>query len=434
MVNAQTWGINSSWAIFLAHYTTNNTFPGATELQYALIGGLSISQALMISPITTSVQSAIGMRWTMILGSVIIFVALFTSSYTTHIWQLFLSQGLSFGWGMGFVYIPASAALPAWFSTKRSLAVGIATSGAGIGGLVYSLVTNAAIQRLGVPWTYRILATAALTSNLVSSLLHREFRREGAQPTPREKFGIQLAEFRRIEVLLIVFWGLATELGYITLLYSLPSFASAIGLTPTEGSIANALLNLGLGLGRPLMGHISDRLGRINMALFMTALCGFWCFVLWIPARGLAMLSAFALLAGAICGTFWATITPVLMEVVGISRFIRVFGVICLSMVLPTTFAEPVAMQLVDVNHGGTGSFLKAQIFVGCMFFAGALSLWLLRAWKIAFEEATVTPLIRTPAEREDDPMANASRLTTMPKQPSRLWITPRTLFSTRRV
>ena len=64
------------------------------------------------------------------------------ASFATEIWQLFLSQGVCFGWGLGFLYITASPALGQWFSTKRSLAVGIASSGAGFGGLAYNLAAG----------------------------------------------------------------------------------------------------------------------------------------------------------------------------------------------------------------------------------------------------------------------------------------------------
>ena len=47
LMNANTWGVNAAWGIFLDYYLSDSIFPGATQLQYALVGGLSISQALM---------------------------------------------------------------------------------------------------------------------------------------------------------------------------------------------------------------------------------------------------------------------------------------------------------------------------------------------------------------------------------------------------
>jgi hypothetical protein len=47
LMNANTWGVNAAWAIFLAHYLAHDTFEGGSPFAYGLIGGLSISQALM---------------------------------------------------------------------------------------------------------------------------------------------------------------------------------------------------------------------------------------------------------------------------------------------------------------------------------------------------------------------------------------------------
>ena len=419
MSSLKVWVIDylQSWAIILAYYLSNQTFKGATHLEYALIGGLSISQALIISPIVAATHRYIGLKPTLILGSIIIFVALFTSSYATEVWQLFLSQGVLFGWGMGFIYSPASSALPPWFSTWRSLAVGISTSGAGLGGLMYSFITHASIENLGIGWTYRILAICSFSTNVLAAILLKDFH--GRRHEPRPRLGFPFHDLRRIEVLLVILWGACTELGYITLLYSLPSYASSVGLTPTQGSVANAMLNLGLGLGRPLVGYFSDTFGRINMAGAMTAFCAFLCFVMWIPSQSFGTLAVFALLVGGVCGIFWATITPVLVEVVGLSRLTSTFGVICLSMVLPTTFAEPVAMQVVDSTNQ---SFLGAQIFVACAFVTGALCLLLLRSWKIVASE---TSLPRGSSNISSNPAGAHHGWS---------WLLPRAIFALRRV
>ena len=43
-INAHTWGINSSYGVFLAYYLASDYYPGASALEFAFIGGLSISQ------------------------------------------------------------------------------------------------------------------------------------------------------------------------------------------------------------------------------------------------------------------------------------------------------------------------------------------------------------------------------------------------------
>ena len=314
------------------------------------------------------------MRITLFIGTLMLFAALFGSSYATEIWHLFMSQGVTFGWGLGFTYIPATATLPQWFSTRRSLAMGIASSGAGFGGLAYNLVAGAIVRNMGIQWTYRILAFCGLAVNTVCSLLLRD-RNRAIQPFQN---AFSYREYGHVEVVLVVAWGVFTELGYIVLLYSLPNYAMSIGLTPSQGSVVGAMLSLGLGIGRPVIGVISDTFGRINTATLMTLLCGVLCLSLWVPANSYGVLIAFALTSGCVCGIYWNTVTPVLAEVVGMKRLPSSFGVICLALVVPTTFAEPIALEIVTAS-----GYLTAQVFVGCMFLLAGASTWLLRSWKI---------------------------------------------------
>lgn len=144
-INAHTWGINSSYGVFLAYYLANEYYPGASALDFAFVGGLSISQALLVSPIATYITRVYGTRTTLLLGVALETLALISASFTHEIWQLFLSQGVCFGFGMGFLFVGSVGIIPQWFTKKRSLANGIGTAGSGLGGLMYSLATNAMI-------------------------------------------------------------------------------------------------------------------------------------------------------------------------------------------------------------------------------------------------------------------------------------------------
>ena len=392
--------------MFLAHYLAERTFPGATELQYALIGGLSISQALLVSPIVSMSNRKLGTRPTLLIGTILVFVSLLGASFATEIWHLFLSQGLCFGYGMGFLYITATAILPKWFSSRRSLVLGIASSGAGIGGLAYNLGAGAGVQTIGLPWTYRILAFCSLAVNLISSILLKDRKTINRE---KEK-AFDFRDYGRIKVLMVVTWGFLTELGYIVLLYSLPNYATSIGLSASQGSVIGAMLNLGLGIGRPLIGYYSDVLGRINMASIMTAICGIFCLAIWVPAETFPVLVVFALLSGSVMGTFWTCFAPVTAEVVGMQRMPSTLSMICFSLVLPTTFAEPIALQIVS-----SSGYLSSQIFVGCMFLGGAASTLALRSWKISEIEN------KARAEQEQSPHKD-------------FWLTPRRVFLTRKI
>lgn len=406
LINAHTWGVNSAWGIFLAHFLANSTFPDATQLEYALVGGLSISMALFASPAIGFSNEKFGTRATLFIGTALVSLALFTASFATQVWHLFLSQGVCFGFGLGFTYITATPVLSQWFLKKRSLAVGIASAGAGAGGIAYNLGAGAAVQTLGVSWTYRLLALCTLVVNLACSILLKD-RNSSVQP---HKASFNLREYSHISVVLVILWGVFTELGYIVLLYSLPNYALSIGLTAHQGSVVGAMLNVGLTFGRPLVGFLSDKFGRIDVATVMTGLCGVYCLVIWVPAQTYGVLILFALLSGTVTGTYWGTVVPVTAEVVGMQRLPMAFGMICLPLVVPTVFAEPIALQLAS-----TYGYLSTKIFVGCMFLLGCASTWALRSWKICDDEKAA---VNVPGG-----------LT-----PSRIWLTPRRLFMNKRV
>ncbi|KAM0430003.1 hypothetical protein ACHAPT_006009 [Fusarium lateritium] len=409
--------MTNSWAVIMAYYATHPDKMPASHFEYALVGGLAISAALVISPLVTLIRKRIGLRLTLILGSALIFVSLLTSSFATNIWQLFLSQGVCYGMGMGLTYITGAAVLPPWFTSRRSLAVGCATAGVGLGGLVYSVATNRLIENVGIGWTYRVLAICGLGANVLAAFLLKEWggRMQPEVRVDQERF--DLRDFGRVEVLLLITWGFVTELGYVIVTYCLPTYASSIGLTPAQGAMSNALLNLGLALSRPFIGHISDSFGRINMAGILTFLCTVSCFGLWLPATNYATLLAFSLIGGALCGVFWCTITPVMVEVVGIRKLASTFGSLCIVMALPTTFGGPVAMQI--AGSGSSLKFTDAQLFVGFMFLAGSLCVWLLRCWQI----------FKVEMEQGD-----SSTTTVRTTRYWVSWLTPRFLFSSRRV
>ena len=167
------------------------------------------------------------------------------------------------------------------------------------------------IQKLGLGWAFRILAILAFAINALCTILIRD--RNKAVGVVQMAFDVKL--FKRKEFLLLQLWGFFSMLGYIVLLFSLPNYATSIGLTAKQGSIIGALLNLGqgeslmiplhqihtnntivLGIGRPFVGYFSDAAGRINMAGTCTFLAGLFCLIIWISAKSFGVLIFFALI------------------------------------------------------------------------------------------------------------------------------------------
>ncbi|CAH0048316.1 unnamed protein product [Clonostachys solani] len=375
-INGHSWGLNSSYGVFLAYYLANDVYPGATSLEYAFVGSLSFSCALLISPLATIGVRRFGTKPTILLGVVLESASLIAASFATQIWHLFLTQGILFGLGMGFMFVASVPIVPQWFTTRRSLANGFATCGSGLGGLVYSFATGAMIERLGLAWAFRILGIIAFVVNTICAILIKDRNKIiGSTHLP---FDISL--FKRPEYLLMTAWGWFSMLAYVVLIFSLANYANEIGLGSSEAALISAVFNLGQAVGRPLIGYFSDRTGRITMAALMTLFAAVMSLAVWIPATLYGVLIFYSLVGGAVAGTFWVTIGPVTAEVVGLKHVASGLNIMWLTIVLPCTFSEPIALKIVD----NTGSYLGTQLLVGIMFIVGALCMFVLRGWKIA--------------------------------------------------
>lgn len=381
IINAHTWGINSSYGVFLAHYLSTDVFPGATSLQYAFVGSLSIACALLLSPVATITTREFGTRTTLLIGTVLEAAALISASFATKIWHLFLSQGVCFGFGMGFLFVGSVGIVPQWFTTRRSLANGIATSGSGFGGLTYSLATGAMIRSIGLPWAFRVLGILAFSVNAICALLVRD--RNKIIGSSQLAFDVSL--FKRSEYLLVLAYGWFSMFAYVVLLFSIANYATVVGLTSSQASLVSALLNLGQALGRPTVGYFSDAVGRINIAAMASFLAGLFSLVIWIFAKSYGVLIFFALIGGAVAGSYWTVIAPVSVEVVGLRHAPSALSINWLVIAVPCVFSEPIGLGIVKFDGG---KYIGAQVFVGVTYLAASVCMILLRGWKIAEVDA----------------------------------------------
>jgi len=281
IINAHTWGMNSSYGIFLNYYLSHNLFPGANSTHYAFIGGLSMAAALLFSPLATISIRELGTRNTLFIGVFFQTVSFVGASFSTQIWQLFLSQGACFGIGLGFLFVGSVGVIPQWFLRHRSLANGISASGSGFGGLAYSLASNAMIQNVGLAWAFRILAIISFVVNFIAAVLLRDRNKQVGSTFLA--FDVRL--FKKWEFWALLGYGFFSMLGYVILIFSIPNYAHKVGLTAKQGSVIGAVLNLGQGIGRPPIGYFSDAIGRINMAGIMSFFSAVLALVVWTNAK-----------------------------------------------------------------------------------------------------------------------------------------------------
>jgi MFS family permease len=266
--------------------------------------------AMLVAPIVTALVRQYGIHVPMLVGITLQTAGFIAASFARRTWHLYLTQGVLVGFSVGFTYIPSMAILSQWFQRRRSLANGISAAGSGIGGLIFSFMIRGIINNLSLAWSLRITGLASGLMNLLATIAIRS-RNHKVRPKQNP---FDRALLRRYEVLLVSAWSFVSMLGYITLLFSMSDFARSIGLVDSQAASLTALLNLGTALGRPFIGVLSDRFGRIETAGFMTFLCSVSVFAIWLSATSYGVAVFFVILNGAVLGVFWVVSHIMLMH------------------------------------------------------------------------------------------------------------------------
>ncbi|KAJ7159840.1 major facilitator superfamily domain-containing protein [Mycena crocata] len=106
---------------------------------------------------------------------------------------VFLTQGVGLGLGLGLTFLPALGLATQQFSRRRGLAIGIMTSGASIGGIIFPILLNNLLIRYG--FAVAVRATAALVTGLMllANLLMRT-RHPKSQPVSRPSLHLILRD------------------------------------------------------------------------------------------------------------------------------------------------------------------------------------------------------------------------------------------------
>ncbi|XP_022117417.2 monocarboxylate transporter 3 [Pieris rapae] len=101
-------------------------------------------------------------RFVCVTGSVICGLGIFLSSFSTNIVHLSLSYGVVFGVGLGFIQNASFVAINSYFKLKKSIAVGIAMTGTGIGQALMPHVVEYSLDKFGFSGACWLLSALCL--------------------------------------------------------------------------------------------------------------------------------------------------------------------------------------------------------------------------------------------------------------------------------
>ncbi|CCH60346.1 hypothetical protein TBLA_0C05480 [Henningerozyma blattae CBS 6284] len=373
-----TWGCNSGFGVFLAFYLNNNTFKGATEYDYCLIAGLTICLGPLLSPIGMITMKIIGIKLTMWIGIMMLLAGFLMSSYSTRLWELYLTQGALVGASYSFIAIPATTVIPGWFLKKRAVAMGISMIGTGAGGVTYSLAANKMIQdNNGTRQCLRVFCITCVVACAISAILIKPYHKEHpigfrSKSKIKNEFKVMfdLNVIRRPVVWLVTVWFTFALFAYNLMIFTLSSYVVARGMSQHDGSTITAIVNGCQAIGRPIMGLVGDRVGRINITVVLTLCLTIFFFAFWIPAHTFLQLIFLAICLGSCIGVANVMSTVLIADVVAPEEFLTAWAFV-------NYFSSPfflvceVIAQALKIKKPVSNPYIHTQIFAGlCIFVA----------------------------------------------------------------
>lgn len=298
-----------------------------------------------------------------------VFGMMMTSICTTY-WQIFLAQGVVVGIGYGCLFLPSVAIVPQYFTTKKSLAFGIASTGSSIGqsttsriveiqlltfflgGVLYPIIFRQLQPRVGFGWATRAIAFIILVTMFLPLL---GMRLRTPSSTKRRDF-LDLTAFKAKPYLVFCvgtffgFMGIYVTFFYIQL-YALEQTDMDTNLSSYLLSIINATSTL----GRLIPNFFADKVGPLNIQIPFAFITAILCFG-WIGIKDKAGLIVFCALYGFFCGSF---VSLPGITVVTLSPNLRTIG-IQLGMALTISgcgllIGEPIAGALLRGQSGWIG-------------------------------------------------------------------------------
>ncbi|KAJ5470061.1 hypothetical protein N7530_007418 [Penicillium desertorum] len=331
-------------------------------------------------------------------------------------WQIILCQGIAFGLACSGTTLPAVICVTQWFSTKRGLAVGLASSGSSFGGLIFPIMVSRLIDSHGfktaIHWSTLVVGCCMIAGVIcceepfppkrMAALKERDERGAADNPsltsskskkhdtddpvlscsvegpTVPDQPASKLSDLRHnlgpwIAFCVGVFcctFSLLVPFDY------LPTIAMENGMKQDLAQYTLAMINAGSMIGRIIPGFLSDHLGQFNVMVLVSTLSAIALLVVWLPVYYFPTdggIIFFALFYGFVSGGYTSLLSPCVVALVDgqVADLGLKFGVACICLALGALVGIPASGAVADNtgNWGGLIGLSGAVMAVGALCF-----------------------------------------------------------------
>ena len=376
-----------TFGVFLRPLTTEfnwdrGALSAAFSLHMLVSGGLGI--------LTGKLSDKYGPRPLVTISGLLGGLGFLLMSQITMLWQLYLIWGLFMGVSGACSVIPVMSTIPRWFAKKRGIAIGIASTGLGLGGVIFPPLAQWLISAYG--WQQAFISLGLIM--LIVMIPLAQFMKHSPQRVGLSQYGEDrdtgdkqssdlaikgLSLTEAVKTSPLWFFGLIQFCFIFTLMVILTHIVPHtvdIGIVSLVGATMVSTIAVASLAGRNLIGIISDKVGArtaLTYCLFTITLALVWLLF----AREIWMLYIFAGIFGVAFGGMAPLQTLVIAELFGIGYLGIILGNIMLLGTIGGALGAPIAGTIFDISGSYNLAFI---ICVVISISAIILSLILLKA------------------------------------------------------
>ncbi|TET66981.1 MAG: MFS transporter [Dehalococcoidia bacterium] len=371
-------GIMYSYGVFFKHLVANfGRSRAATSGVHSLFmithGGFAIAMGWLVD--------RFGPAKVMAFCSFIVGLGLVLTSQANALWQLYVTYGLILGIGMSALFTTSTATTARWFTERRGLALGIVTSGVGLGTFLVP-VAERLIATFGWSMAYFILGVAAWAVMIPGALFLRrapgekqrrayggdesipppDISHEAGAGSVSAETGITMKAAARYKPLWMLFsvyflFNFCLQMVMIHLV----NYATDIGIASLIAATFISIIGVGSFLGRLIMGTASDRIGSHN-ALLICCIILMITLVFLVFTQELWMFYLFAIIFGLAYGGEVPQMAVLVGHFFGLRAVAALVGVVVFGATIGGAIGAWVGGQVFDVTQSYQLAFTIAAI------------------------------------------------------------------------
>ncbi|XP_069806465.1 monocarboxylate transporter 13-like [Dendropsophus ebraccatus] len=358
------FGTLRSFGIFFPEFVD---YFGSPAGSVSWVTSCAVAVQQLMSPLSCALTLRFGSRPVVVLGGFLSSFGMFLASFSSELYQLYLSIGGVSGFGWALIFSPSMAAVTCYFSRRRSLATGFVLTGIG----VFSFALTPLLQFLVEEYSWRgamlLLSGVALHSVPCGALLRVSNGASAVQPRSF-LWGWEL----------LCHWAFLRYCLAVTLInaaYFVP-FAHLVahmrtkGISDRQAAFLMALVGVADVGGRLFAGWLSDLSPKrtLHLLSLWTGLTAVTLGLLPLAATQLEI-GAAAIVFGFCAGALTPGVFSALPWVVGGERVLPALGLLQMLESVGGLLGPPISGWLCDL----TGDFSMSFVISGSFFLLGAL-------------------------------------------------------------